>query len=447
MKILSDKRFDKLSVTSELKIKLESRMTKERKNCSKCWRHTWGDSDYCLFHKPKKTHSEATLFWDVINYPNYKSLIENLFTSGFEFKHYEKRILSTGFVSAETYKMTNMSGFIFPKKNQNSNKIIFESFNFSYPSLDPLSLHLRFNNAIFECPVSFNNYQFLGSVSFIGTEFKQGFTFKNASFHINVEFKNVKGRISDVNFPFKNAKAIGYYFVIEDDKIPYFDLNEIEFGRDVDFQLKIKKTKDDSGFGEPLYRIAKKQATDNGNYAKASEYHYWERYYRDIEKSGLKVLFTKNFYRTSKDARRNTLSEIKQKLKGTFSRKLVGYGAKPWKALIWGAFIIPVFAFIYLFTGLSIYHHDSSTGLTKNIILQYSIDISQFTQNLNYSFQKQFWNDYLESLFYSASSFSTASFGSIPLGGASQFFTTLEMALGIILFGVFTATYLNKLLK
>jgi hypothetical protein len=410
----------------------------------KCRKNSFGSSEFCLFHNPNKNEEEAKLFWDIINFPNYRNLLESLVNG-------ENPILPNLIILTANFDIKNrgdMTGFVFPELNKENGKYSmlandYHEINFG----DWFPVILRFDEAIFNCSITFGNFEFLSFASFDHTTFNKYVNFRKATFNLDAYFKNVKfSNVIDNTEPvFKGTKFLGNKFEFIGDR-GAISFKGIEFDDDTAFLLKVDFGT--TGYGETSYRVAKKQALNNHNYKLADQYHYQERHYRhhngfewkDFIQLKLKG-WDKLYYIFNERGREQFFSYLRE----TVSKYTIGYGLKPFRLLYWCTLIIFLFPFLFMFHGLYVLEYSEVGNATYTKYINYNFDLCQLNRNFDSDFILQFIEDYSKAWFYSVSSFSTASFGTIPINLGGQILTFIEMGLGVLFFGLFTATYLNKI--
>lgn len=136
-----------------------------------------------------------------------------------------------------------------------------------------------------------------------------------------------------------------------------------------------------------------------------------------------------NLYFQRKKAETRSLTKF-SKLTGYLSEYIIGYGEKPFLALVSMAVIIFLFSFVYLFTGFT--PSSECTEIHYSLINLFDISLS----------------DYWESLYYSFITLITVGQGTAtPSTQLSQFAMCLELLIGAILMSLFTGTLFRKYTK
>lgn len=386
-----------------------------------CIIETYGSSEYCLFHNPNKTATEANLFWEVINYNRYNETVDDLLNGRISTPSPElTRIIST---KMRFDHLSNMQGYIFPKINGGI------KFNAQYPIQYPNNQKYNFDDAIFECDIYFDDYIFNSVATFRNTIFKNEASFHNTIFREAVIFENPHFQYASTHsiFRFKRAQFLGHTFEYKSYEFGE-NFTGIEFGDTTIFNLDIK----DRGNGscKNAFRIAKMQAYKIHDNLNASEYYYKERFYRYN-------------HLQCWDNLKDTFTIIGD----DFNRWSIGYGEKPWRLFRPATILIFLFPIFYLFTGFNSSSINSLNGESSSTILNYKFSLSNIGQNFNLDFLSEFFKDYFEALFFSICTFFAQTYGSAPINGLGQFFVSIQMFFGVLFFSLFTAIYLNKLLK
>jgi hypothetical protein len=358
----------------------------------RCSRPIFGDSDYCLFHKPNKNEEESFIFWKVINWNweaglnNHEKEIYNILKWHYpklnksekininnqsdiilqkveenNFNFFEKKkenfeqlkqeILNQQYIPDIWKNGANFSGFVFPK-----NETV--RFDYKYSKID-YSTHFNFSEAVFEGPADFSGYNFLGDVKFDQTEFKQWVIFTNSIFHKSCSFLNIKKmkmHLGGVD-TFGNTKFIGHKVVFDENIIS--SLKGILFSEHTVLEIKNMNFPKDFGtayLGEETYRIAKNQAQRTGDYEKAGEYYYLERLYRGYQILPELSLWEKNqkgfkkfdFLRQIK--KENYLKLLFPKFSDWLMKITTGYGEKPRRVIISSLVFIFIFTLLFSFS-------------------------------------------------------------------------------------------------
>lgn len=139
-----------------------------------------------------------------------------------------------------------------------------------------------------------------------------------------------------------------------------------------------------------------------------------------------------NFYYQRKKAETRSLEKW-SRFTGFISEFIIGYGEKPFRALVSMGILIFIFSFVYLFTGFS--------PTTNSSEIKYCI-----TGHMD-SFITLF-TDYFQSLYYSFFTMISVGQGSAsPSTQFSQIAMSLELLLGAILMTLFTGTLFRKYTK
>jgi len=184
----------------------------------KCDRNAYGDSEFCLYHKPNKTKEDSILFWRIINFKNSSQRLIDLQSElykGGGFNYPVSHIMGDEIIKIQDSNFTpdekasadyiqfkesivniyheskisgrgsmvqpDFYGFIFP----NSDTFDYQ-FKYDYNPWTDGSLN--FKECIFEGFMNFSGFTFLGQTSFENCDFKGGVIFTNSTFNKSVNF-------------------------------------------------------------------------------------------------------------------------------------------------------------------------------------------------------------------------------------------------------------------
>ncbi len=119
------------------------------------------------------------------------------------------------------------------------------------------------------------------------------------------------------------------------------------------------------------------------------------------------------------------------RIKSNFYYITCGYGEKPFRTLFLAIFIIICCAILYSFMGLNI----------NNKVLKYSIDLTNIDGFIDYLYDLRYF------IHFSIVTFTTVGYGNIvPING-SVIVSSIEMALGVILVGLFVSTLVRVMAR
>lgn len=338
----------------------------------KCNRHS-DSSGYCIFHKQNKSKREQILF-----------------------SYYIKK-----------GKISNFTGFYFEDKFD-----IKQLNNFSYEKL-------KFCEATFKKEVNFNDFVFENSVDFTDTNFQSYVNFKNATFLGNCIFNKTLFNSKYINEQVFQRSSFNCQKLIIEKCINFPRLDGVLFSSYTKFILKdIYYNEENSLCGRNNYRIARIQAQITEDDENIGYYYYNERKYAS---DFLKI----NKYKGYKGYLYNDVFDF-------LAKHCIGYGEKPINLLMISFFIISLFAFIYLFTGITTMDY----GLIK-------LSIGNNTYSL-YEIVKF----YAQSWYFSMITFSTVGYGDIVIFGfLGKILVCLEVFLGITIHATWTSILFSKLIK
>lgn len=338
----------------------------------KCNRHA-DSSGYCLFHKEDKSKRERALFDAYI----------------------------------KKGKISDFTGFCFEDKFEIS-KII----NFKYEKL-------KFCEAIFKEEVRFDNFTFENSVDFTNTNFKSYVDFRQTVFLGNCIFNKTVFNPKYINEQvFQKSDFNGQKLIVEK-CVNFPRLDGIVFSPYTKFILKDTYYNiEDSMCGKINYKIARIQAQITEDNENIGYYYYNERNYASN-------FLKKKKYGGYKDYLLNDFFDF-------LSRHLIGYGQRPIKLLLISFFIISLFAFIYLFTGIKTLEY----GLIKFNLIDNTYSIYELI------------TFYIEAWYFSMITFSTVGYGDIiVLGVLGKMLVCMEVFLGITIHATWTSVLFSRMIK
>lgn len=448
-----------------------------------CDREAIDDSGYCLYHKPDKTSEESWLFWKVINWNTTKLLtneekilyrrhwewlgneeITNYFNDKINASikrnfskdeidnnlHINKLETITNEVKNANLLNTNMGkinfkGFIFPNIDSDIN------FNYQNDYIDDSFYVMDFSEAVFKCPARFVNYTFYCHCIFDYVKFEKTVLFYSSTFKKNTSFKNVSFSSQYLGCKiFEETFVYGDEFIFE--KIIghiNIDFSQLRFSNNTNFilnDINFKRNCGEASYGENAYRIAKNQSNLYGDYESASKYRYLEQCYRGYQifppisfwnenKSGFKKFEFISYIINDKPH-----NKIIPKLWDLTMKYTIGYGEKPYNALISTVIILVVFTFAYMLVGVEI----NEQGNKYSINYDFFINFKPFS----IKYWKEFSIDFTKILYYSICNYFTGGGGEIKDSSwIGKFLSAFEMFIGATFIGAWTATLLKKFMK
>ena len=417
-----------------------------------CERDAFDNSDFCLFHKPDKDQTESILFWECINYSNYKILFETIYKSRVTNNIQLLEGLDPKAVQYCKYGINqrnhgDFTGFSFP---QNDLSRGFASSNlFDDPEIQIFKFvsifsgeKIIFDEAIFNCGISFSGYKFLEFTSFRNTRFEKSMDFQNSIFYNGVIFKNVKFASTSI-LPFYGTKFGGVSCTIISNKMGV-SLFGCEFGHHTSFKLEIDLN--GSEFSEKAFRLAAKHAISQLNYEEGDKYEFLERKNHRLSIISWNSMFKKRLLKSNIRYYLFSIEGWQYLIKWFvyyFMEESMGYGTRPFNLILFSLASIILFSLIYQFSGLQV---PSNVNYSEHLI-DYQFGIKYFMNLFDVEYLKKMILDFKECLFYSTSIFCTATFGVTPLTNWGEFWTSIEMILGVFTFGSFVAVFLRKILR
>ena len=344
--------------------------SKENLKCSnECY-----DKEYCLFHKKNKTN------------------IEN-----------EKMIFLI-----KKNKISNFEGFIFE-----IDFICSEVITFDYD-------YLNFNEAIFTKRAMFNYFEFKGEVSFDYAKFLSFYTFESSKFLKSVSFnKTYFYSLSSNEKLFNNVEILGQNFNLKRCiNLPRMD--GIKFGNCTKIiMIDIKYPNKNYLPAKINYKIAKTQANKIDDYERIGYYYYKERTF------GSKCINKKDYPRN--------IDYLSAKFFDYLARYVLGYGERPFNILIVTIFIISIFAFFYMITGLR--------TLEGEVIC---IDLSKIK-----TYQKDYLlSTYIDFWYFSLVTFTTLGYGDMTVNSSiGKILVALEVFFGVTIASTWTSVIIKRLIR
>lgn len=338
----------------------------------KCTRHA-DSSGYCIFHKENKSKREIALF---------------------------EAYIKKG-------KISNFTGFCFEDKFD-----IDKVINFDYEKL-------KFCEAKFKDEVDFSNFIFKNSIDFTNTQFESYVNFKESTFLGNCIFnktifnsKYIKEQI------FQKSDFNGQKLIVEK-CVNFPRLDGIVFSPYTKFILKDTYYNEDNSIcGRNNYKIARIQAKITEDNDNIGYYYYNERNYASY-------FLKREKYNGFKDYLVNDFFDF-------LSKHFIGYGQRATKLLLTSFFIISLFAFIYLFTGIKTLDY----GLIK-------LNLLNNTNSLN-----ELVIFYMEAWYFSMITFSTVGYGDIIVFGIlGKILVCIEVFLGITIHATWTSILFSRMIK
>ena len=454
-------------------------------NIYKCPHERLENSDYCIFHLQDDNKDI-----DEFN----KGIKEILETE-------EDSINLNGF-----YFPPESSDFfsqIFPKKIDFSNVIFSGRANFGYAEFSGEANFLRtkfsekahFFNAKFSGEVYFFKATFSGEASFEEATFsrcaifidatfskadfrKATFSryayFMSATFSGNVNFRDA---IFSVLADFDNAELTGKFVVIPkksetlifentyfsdnvrikadlskcsfaNSNIERVDMTDSSWMRDDDkpkksFSAFHERIRNKVGLSETSIIIWEEHQGEL-----KSDWKELEGIYRRLKQSSQK--FGDNstagkLYYQEMECRRKQLRGIKKLYWDVFYKELCGYGEKPFKVIWASLFLILLFAYSYLFSGIE-FVGSSILNVPPNVI-QYKLSLNSTGIQWLMSNFDSVKDDFLLCLYTSVITFTTLGYGDVRPIGLSRIFASLEAGLGIIMTALFIFVFSRRMLR
>lgn len=338
----------------------------------KCNRHA-DKSGYCIFHKTNKTKREVILFDSYIK----KGKISDF----------------TGFYFEDKFDINKLDDFQYEK--------------------------LKFCEAIFNNEANFNDFIFKNSVDFTDTNFKSYVSFRKTTFLGNCIFNKTVFNSKYINEQIFQKSNFNCQKLIIEKCINFPRLDGIIFSPYTKFIMKdIYYNTENSICGRNNYRIARIQAQITEDDENVGYYYYNERNYASN--------FLKNSkYNGNKEYLFNNVLDF-------LAKYCIGYGEKPIYLLLISFSIISVFAFIYLFTGIT----SMDYGLIK---INLTNNTNSFYEIIKF---------YVESWYFSMITFSTVGYGDIiAFGFLGKILVCIEVFLGITIHATWTSILFSKLIK
>lgn len=275
------------------------------------------------------------------------------------------------------------------------------------------NINIDFSNSIFEDDIAFDGYEFYGDVIFDNVKFMKSISFRNCIFHgdcifINVEFNEdikskkifIKSKVKGQHFIFKNIKNIPRL-----DGMRFSGCSKLVL-EDLSFDKK------DYDYAKLVYRIARNQANSIGDYERIGHYYYLERYY------GGKTLKRENF---------NSIGEyISNKCFDLLSKYTIGYGEKPFNIFIISFFIISIFAFIYMATGIQ--------------------SVNDINTNISIKENSNFIISYIDAWYFSMATFSTVGYGDMVASTSlGKILASIEVFLGVTMAASWASVIIKRM--
>lgn len=299
------------------------------------------------------------------------------------------------------------SNFIFDKEKLDNINFIEEIKK--YRGID-------FSYSIFEEDIVFDNCEFYGDIIFENTEFKKSVSFNDCIFHGDCIFVNVEFSENNKNQKiFIKSKVKGQHFILKNIKnIPRLD--GITFSSCTKLILEdLVFKKSEYEYAKLVYRIARNQANIIGDYDRVGHYYYLERYY------GGKTIKKENF--------NNYRDYLSNKCFDILSKYTIGYGEKPFNIFIISFFIISIFAFLYMFTGIK---------TSNNIVIGLNI-------GKDYTVSKLL-KDYIDLWYFSMVTFSTVGYGDMVVDNTlGKIFASVEVFFGITMAASWTSVIIKRM--
>ncbi|WP_242824094.1 potassium channel family protein [[Clostridium] dakarense] len=171
--------------------------------------------------------------------------------------------------------------------------------------------------------------------------------------------------------------------------------------------------------GKINYKIARNQAHKIGDHERIGHYYYKERAY------GSKTMKASDY-----PSYRHYMSE---KFFDILSRYTIGYGERPWNIFIIAFFIISIFAFLYMFTGIE--------SINSNVV---AINISNLNQ---YSFF-EIIKIYVDLWYFSMVTFSTVGYGDMIVSSVlGKILVSIEVFFGVTIGATWASVVIKRMIR
>jgi hypothetical protein len=440
----------------------------------RCDRPVFGESEYCLFHKPDKTKEEDDLFWKVINYNPYAGFTREEIRRAAELvrlyhedpvrfarcapdldrKREQAKVLNfteseraqAGFAATATrieelFKQSktrpwadNMDyrGFVF--SDPIGRDRVFAAFNFPLEHRRGPMARYDFSYARFVGRVFFLQHQFVARVDFRCASFSQSVVFcecifSGPTFFIGTDAlrTNIMGR-----HLFERCSFLGDHVVFED--LNALDLRGASFSRDTRLDVRDVLPKRPE-LASDVYRRAQEQAvvTGRSDEARAYQYQSLECHRRGLLKEEMSAIGSDFRYALKKPSHiREALktlwgyrSEVRQYLLGTVAKWTTGYLLRPWRVVGTMLFVILVMSVLYPFAGV---------GYTDGEGIRQTVEVS--------------WGGWGSSLYFSVVTLTTLGYGDFsPATVLARVLCNVESFLGIILAGLLVVSLSKHVLR
>lgn len=269
-----------------------------------------------------------------------------------------------------------------------------------------------FSKANFSEEAEFMGAGFSGDAHFLSATFHKWARFEEATFSDTTDFVKAEF-LGDTSFwKAKFEKSVDFQMATFAKNVSFLDTlfkDEILF----EGSKFIRNTGEDSmasALLEKSYRNVKNALLERGNYSTAGEF-----YYREME------------------ARRSRIKRTNW-MWMTLYKWLCGYGEKPQRVVLISLAVILASALIFLFNGITV------LGGNNTVRIDYSILALRPTWQL--------FKDFLDTLYYSAVTFSHLAQPTIaPAGGLSRATVAVEGFLGIFLIILFAVVTARKMIR
>jgi hypothetical protein len=440
----------------------------------KCPHENLEDNDYCIFHLQDdnkdvdefnkgikeilETEEDSINFHGFYFPPNTANFINvnfkkkvafsNVTFSGIADFSDAKFSGDTVFMSATFKDNAYFQNIIFLDKLIFSNVTFSSKANFMYTKFSgdasfrntTFSGNANFSFAKFSGEANFNNTTFLGIVDFMGTKFSELFI-----------FIPTESEIIDLNHTYFSDNVR----IKADLSKCYFANSNIE-RVDMTDSIWIVDNKPKNSFSAFYERIRNKMGISEtsiiiweGYQGKLkSNWKELEGIYRRLKQSYQKYGDTSTagkFYYQEMECKRKQLKGIERYFQYFIYKKLCGYGEKPENVILASLFLIILFAYSYLFSGIE-FVGSSILNVPANVIL-YKLSLNSTGIQWLMSNFDSVKEDFLLCLYTSVITFTTLGYGDVRPIGLSRIFASLEAGFGIIMTALFIFVFTRRMLR
>lgn len=422
-------------------------MNQEEKNsnkCLKCDRPTHKESEYCIFHAGAEEKTEEEFKTALKEYVN-KIKKED---GDYDFK----RFIFVGDINF----------------NDDLNITIFGNADFRKTTFNGCA---NFKGATFEAGANFTGATFNEHAFFSSAAFPTGATFTGATFkkHAYFTFTTFNGYAIFDEANFKGD--VSFYLM---NLLTYLSLNETKVFPGKKLSINVNNGKNNIYFQraclenacldlelcEDVFIDLIDTLLRNTKIKKDQiKSHILQEKEKKFSEAKEIYLFLKNnfhsigryddeswAFKKEKDMERFAHYKDGRYLKGvifSFFNFLYGYGEEPLKVLRFAAIVVLFFSFLYFNYGISVFIPE-----TRNIQYDFFKNIWLGIGNIELlsSIIKNFpWKDYLNSLYFSLTTFATLAFGNIgPLTITSKIIAGIESFFGPFTIALFVYTFARR---